>query len=312
MQLKVELKDINSFIQIARAGSLTRAAATANLPKSTLNNSVRRLEDVLEVQLFIRKSSRMTLTDAGRAYLEQCDKIFDSCEQAATAAQRAHNEMTGRVRIAASIEFGTAIVGAATHFLATEYPSIDFELRLVANDSTAVDHLEFDCQVHVGRAPESDFMCRKMGDVSYGVYASPALLEEHPKIVCAADLTSVPGVEHIKFGLPEPWRVAKKGDQVDLQFHRRFRVNDYWTAKHYAIYGDAFAYLPDFFVHYEVEQGSLLPVLPKQRPDETAVWVIYPAARHKNPRVMRIVDALCENFDKFTLNPGYSPVKPPE
>ena len=77
-------------------------------------------------------------------------------------------------------------------------------------------------------------------------------------------------------------------------------------AKYYAISGVSVAYLPDFFVHYEVEMGGLVPLMPEWRSPETAVWVIYPARRHKNPRVKLLVDTLCEKFDQFMVHPGYS------
>ena len=45
-----ELEDIRAFRQIARAGSLSRAAVTYNIPKATLSHHLRRLEDALKVR----------------------------------------------------------------------------------------------------------------------------------------------------------------------------------------------------------------------------------------------------------------------
>ena len=309
MRLKVELKDVDSFVQIARAGSLTKAALEANVPKATLSNSIRRLEDALNVQLFLRHSSGLSLTDAGQAYLENCEKIFDSCEYAATAAQSAHGSISGRIRIAASAEFGTSIVGAATRHLALQNPDLDFEVRLYTRESLSVDRIEFDCLIYVGLPSDSGLMCQKIGTVSYGLYASPQLIKKQPNLSRPEELANVPGVEYIRFGVPEPWQVVHNDRPQEIEFRRRFRVNDYWTAKHYAVYGDAFVYLPDFFVHYEVTQGSLLPVLSHLRSQEISVFAIYPAARHKNPRVRLVVDTLSEKFDAFTMDPGYSLIK---
>ena len=56
MSDQYELKDIRCFLSIARAGSISRAAATYNIPKATLSHHLRRLEDALHVELFVRKA----------------------------------------------------------------------------------------------------------------------------------------------------------------------------------------------------------------------------------------------------------------
>jgi DNA-binding transcriptional LysR family regulator len=50
-----ELEDIRAFRHIVRAGSLSRAAEIYNLPKATLGHHLRRLEDALQVELFVRQ-----------------------------------------------------------------------------------------------------------------------------------------------------------------------------------------------------------------------------------------------------------------
>ena len=52
MTTKVEFKDISNFVHVARTGSLTRAGMISGVPKATLSHSIRRLEDLLEVELF--------------------------------------------------------------------------------------------------------------------------------------------------------------------------------------------------------------------------------------------------------------------
>ena len=306
MRSSVELKDINGFVHLARAGTLTQAARDANLPKATLSQSLRRLEDTLSVELFIRSARGLTLTDSGRAYLENCQRIFDSCEMAASAAQRAHSSISGMVRIVASSEFGTSILGAATLYMAQENPGLDFEVRMYSGDTLIVDQPDFDCMIYVGTAPDSSFLCQKLGSVSYGIYASPAFLAQCGEIDSIDDVERMCGVEYLRHGIPEAWRLKQSGSDVTVRYERRFSVHDYWMAKYYAVSGVALAYLPDFFTHYEVAQGGLVPIQPLVRSDESSAWVIYPMTRHKNPRVKLVVQTLCEKFKEFIVHPGYA------
>jgi DNA-binding transcriptional LysR family regulator len=306
MAYKFELRDVHGFLQIARAGSLTAAAAAHNIPKATLSHSLRRLEDALQVELFTRKTRGMELTDAGREYFNNCTQIFDACEAAAGAAQRAHSTVSGRVKIAASAEFGTSIIGAAAHFLAQSHAQIDFDLQMYPHDRLIAGQTDFDCMIYVGHPPDSSLLARKMGEVSYGLYASPAFIGEYGAPKTADALNGLNGVVYTRSGIEEEWRLSQGGKGHIVTCHPRFRVNEYWMAKYFAVKDSVLAYLPDFFVHYEVDIGTLVPVLPQAQSEPVPVYVLYPAHRHRHPRIMMLVDALCEHFGEFIYSPGYT------
>lgn len=306
MLKKIELKDIGCFVQIARSGSLTRAAKDSNLPKATLSHNLRRLEDTLGVELFIRNTRGLTLTDAGKAFHEHSKRIFDSCEVAISAAQRAHSSLSGKIRLSASAEFGTSILGAATLYLAREFPAMEFEVRMYPSDTLLSEQHDFDCMIFVGTPPDSNYLCRKMGEVKYGIYASPSFLETFGRPTTPDEIEMIPGVRYTRNGIPESWLLKNGEKDRVFEFEPRFNVHDYWMAKYYAVAGVALAYLPDFFVHYEVNHQGLVPVLPEWQSESTAAWVIYPASRHRNPRIKLVADTLCERFEEFVVHPGYS------
>ena len=306
MREHLELKDINGFVHIVRAGNLSRASKETNVPKATLSHNLRRLEDALGVELCIRSSKGLTLTDAGRAFLEHCPQIFESCELASSAAQRAHSSIGGKIRLVGNAEFGTTILGAATLYLSQAHSSLEFDVRMYPSDTLIADLPDFDCLIYVGVAPDSDHICRKMGSASYGLYASPVYLEEFGVPKNPNDIRDLPGVRHTRNGIPEDWKLQNGGCELPVEFVPRFNVHDYWMAKYYAVSGAALAYLPDFFVHYEVNIGGLVPVLPESRSESILIWAIYPRSRHKNPRIKLVVDTLCKTFDRFIIHPGYS------
>jgi len=300
-----ELKDISCFIQIARAGSITRAADTYSVSKSTLSHHLQRLEDALQVELFVRKRRGLELTEAGREYLDNCTAIFDSCETAATAAQRAHSSISGSLRVVASSEFGTAILGAASHFYVRENPDIDIDIKIIPNDKLIVGDFDFDCMVFIGEPPNSALLRRTMGSVSYGIYASPDFLARHGTPETIDDVARLNGVMFFRNSVVEPWRLRRNKTGSEAKPIIKFKVNDYWMAKYFTALGSAISYLPDFFVEYEVETGALVPVLPDWRSEKQSIYVLYPAQRHRSPRVMKFVDIVCREFEQITRYPGY-------
>ena len=309
MSYPYELKDIGCFLQIARAGSMSRAAAINNVPKATLSHHLRRLEDALKVELFVRKAKGLELTDAGKEFLHHCSAIFDSCENAASAAQRAHSTIGGRIRVVGSTDFGTSIVGAAAHFFARSNPNIDFDLQMYPIDKIITGQFDFDCMIFVGEPPDSSLLRRKLGEVSYGLYASPEFIRSHKNLNSIEEISGLNGVVYLRNGIPEGWTLRNGKRTVHLEPYAKFNVNEYWMAKYFTVQGSAIGYLPNFFVKYEVAMGALVPILPEWRSDATTAYVIYPAQRHRNPRIMKLVDALCGHFEEFISQPGYSLVR---
>lgn len=164
--------------------------------------------------------------------------------------------------------------------------------------------------IFFGTAPSSDYVCRKLGHVSYRAYASPILLEKCGTPERIDDLSHMPGIEYTRKGISEPWLLQDDESKQVAHYNIRFSVHDYWMAKFYAVSGDAVTYLPDFLVYYEVAQCSLVPLLkPAEDAEQVSVWAIYGAARHKNPRVKLVVDTLCKQFSSVIHHPGYALIR---
>ncbi|MBZ7927730.1 LysR family transcriptional regulator [Ensifer adhaerens] len=306
MPYPYDLNDIHCFLQIARAGSISAAALSFNIPKATLSHSLRRLEDALQVELFVRRARGLQLTEAGDQFLANCGMIFESCENAVSAAQRAHSTLGGRLRLFASAEFGTTISGAATLAMSLAHPKIEFDIHLFPSERNMVTQNDFDCLIFVGEPPESSLLRRKMGSVSYGLYASPDFISKHGMPLVPEVVNDYDAVSYVRCGIPEEWQLSQGKSKITLKPRTKLQTNEYWMAKYFAVHGMAMGYFPDFFVKFETEQGYLSAILPEWRSDDIPVYVLYPAQRHRNPRVMSLVNVLCSQFEEFVSSPRYS------
>lgn len=301
-----ELRDIKSFMMIARTGSISRASTMYNVPKATLSHHLRRLEDYLKVELFVRKTKGLELTDAGREFLEHSACIVESCEAATNAAQRAHSSLSGRIRIIASSAFGTALIGAAATHFSAQHPNVDFDLQVYPNEKLLAGQFDFDCMIFVGDPPASSLLQRKMGEVSFGLYASPAFIGKYGQPQSLDDIKSLEAVVYLRDGLPEKWNLRDGKKEIRLEPRAKFNVNEYWMAKYLVVETETLGYLPDFFVRNEVSKGILIPILPDLRSDNVPVFAVYPSQRHRTPRIMRLIEDLCKHYQMFIRSPGYS------
>jgi len=129
----VTLNQLRAFVEAERLGSFTAAAEALQVAQASISELVRRLEDELDAQLFVRGSRRLTLTAAG-------EQLLPYAQQAVLAADGGAQA----VRSVGSLGGGTATFGVprnADYYLLSSlvqtfhnrYP--DVRVRLVGQNS---------------------------------------------------------------------------------------------------------------------------------------------------------------------------------
>ncbi len=127
------LNQLRAFAEAARLGSFTAAADAMQVAQASVSELVRRLEDELDAQLFVRGSRRLALTAAGRELLPYAQQSVHAADGGVQA-----------VRSVGSLGGGTATFGVPrnadyyllSHLVQTfhmRYPSV--RVRLVGQNS---------------------------------------------------------------------------------------------------------------------------------------------------------------------------------
>jgi DNA-binding transcriptional LysR family regulator len=98
----VELRHLRYFIAVAEELNFSRAAQRMHMAQPPLSAAIRQLERDLGVDLFVRTTREVKLTDAGHAFLAGARRTLADAERAAADAKRAAAGELGRLRIAYS------------------------------------------------------------------------------------------------------------------------------------------------------------------------------------------------------------------
>jgi hypothetical protein len=98
----VELRHLRYFIAVAEELNFSRAAERMHMAQPPLSAAIRQLERDLGVDLFVRTTREVRLTDAGRAFLQGARRTLADAERAAEDAKRAAAGELGHLRIAYS------------------------------------------------------------------------------------------------------------------------------------------------------------------------------------------------------------------
>ena len=162
------------LVAVVEAGSLSAASRRLGMPLATVSRRISELEGHLKTRLVSRSTRQMTLTDAGRSYVEACKRIIEQVEDAERTATGEFSTPKGHLTITAPVVFGRLhLLPVALEFL-TAYPDID--LRLVLSDRV-LNLLEdnIDLAVRIGILPDSSLIATRIGSTRRVVVREPGL-----------------------------------------------------------------------------------------------------------------------------------------
>src|SRR5262249_22824569 len=158
------LESMSILLTAVEAGSLSAAARRLATPLSTVSRKISELETHLKARLLNRSGRKLTLTDAGRNYVEACRRILEDVGEAERAASGEYSAPKGNLIITAPIVFGRLhVLPIAMDFLKA-YPDVD--IRYVLTDRV-VNLLEdnVDLAARIGELPDSSLIATRVGAV---------------------------------------------------------------------------------------------------------------------------------------------------
>jgi len=155
----------------------------ANRPS---RKTVAQLEDRLGVQLLVRTTRSLTLTDAGRRFHDNAKGAIDGVNLAERVA-RGEGGVTGTLRVSASICFTRIhVMPRLPEFLA-QHPTVDIEM-IVDDRFVNLAEERMDLAFRTGRLTDSSLIARKIGQARTRVMASASYWKAHGKPKAPDDL----------------------------------------------------------------------------------------------------------------------------
>jgi LysR family transcriptional regulator, nitrogen assimilation regulatory protein len=93
--LGIELRQLRYFVAVARAGSFVAAGEKVRISQPALGHQIKHLEKLLCVSLFTRHSRGVMLTEAGKIFLPEAEKVLRTVDQAAAAISPYRDALVG-------------------------------------------------------------------------------------------------------------------------------------------------------------------------------------------------------------------------
>jgi len=220
--------DYRIVYQVAESGSLSKAATKLQCNHATVLRRVNRLENALNIKLFIRHQRGYKLTDAGTILMNEMPAIFTEFNRLESLLGNVEQDISGNLRITSVLEF-TALLNPALLQLRKAYPKL--RIQVISTDeiiplASGAVHVS----LRAGSKPQDpDLIARKIMDIKMGYYATddyvkqhglPANINDynqHDWVMPSADKQYLPFVKNVLKHIDKERIVYQSNDFLDVQ-----------------------------------------------------------------------------------------------
>jgi DNA-binding transcriptional LysR family regulator len=285
------------FATVVDAGGFTAAAERLGMSRAAVSKHVLQLEERLGARLLNRTTRRVSVTESGRTFYEQCRRILADLEDAERAAGELHNEPRGELRIMAPTNFGLAEIGAAITDLALAYPRLRINLTL--NDHVT-DPIEegYDIAISVGRprGASSSLIARKLNNSRRILCASPDYLARRGTPRRPEDLTQHACLTYSYLEEPDEWHLIGHDGERVVKISGPIVTSHREVLKTAVVRGLGIAYGPVIFFREYLKAGRVVEVLPKFKLPEETIYAVYPVGQQRSAKVLAFNDFMTRYF----------------
>jgi DNA-binding transcriptional LysR family regulator len=286
------------FAHVAELRSFSRAAERLGLTRSAISKHVVQLESLLGVQLIVRTTRKLALTDAGERVYESCARMAAEVAAANEAAQGHGSLIAGKLRVTAPAALGSQYLVPLVGEFMQLHPALEIDLIF---DDAYVDLLDerIDIALRVGGRHEQSFVSRRLATVELWIVAGPAYLARVGAPRTAEDLTKhewlvhAPGAQAAR---TNKLNLRKGKRVVSVATRGRLSCNSGPSNLSAALAGLGLLLVPDFEVAHELRAGRLVRVLPSWQLEQRSLELVFPPRRHVLGRVRALTDFLATRF----------------
>jgi len=288
-------EEIETFVRVVEAGSITKAAIQLKVAKSAVSRRLKELEARLGTQLMTRTTRKLTLTDTGETLYNRFVVVLADWAESESAASDAQTTLAGSIRIAAPQSFGVAHLGPAIIDFMHENLLVDFDIDF---SDRKIDLIAegMDLAIRIGDLSDSSLIARKIASISTAAAASPAYLKQHGTPHSPDDLNTHKELRYgIRTNASWPYR-GPDAAEGQIEMLPRLRATNGEFLRDAAVAGEGVLIEPRFIIYENLRNGSLVEILPDYEWPQLSVYAVYPPTRHLSVRVRAFVNFLIERY----------------
>ncbi|MHA3049997.1 LysR family transcriptional regulator [Acinetobacter sp. ANC 4639] len=294
-----KVNDLEFFLKIVEAGSLTRAAILLESSLPSMSRRLSQLEQRLGVKLIDRNARRFKLTEKGQYFLEQTQQIVLLIENMENTLQSGQEVLNGILRIGSLIQFGKGhLAGWITEF-STQHPNLKIELILSDSKTDLLEQeLDFSFQIEAPVGIEYGVMQVFQGKKIY--CASPEYLQKygipsHPKDLIEHNCICLIRNRHTF----NEWSFMDYDHEISIKVSPKLASDSSDIVRQWVLDGLGIAYKLNWDIHPDLVSGKIVECLEEFNPFKKSLYLVYLRDQAKYSKYLAFLNFIHEKSQQL-------------
>ncbi|MEY4267810.1 MAG: hypothetical protein RIS90_2345 [Pseudomonadota bacterium] len=284
-------RNMHLFVEVAKASSFRRAAEVLGLPNSTVSRRIAELERDVGLRLFNRSTRRVELTEGGRLYFANCQRIIQEAVLAHQALTDLQAQPSGVIRASLPVDFSVIYLGPLLADFSRRYPGIRFDLDLTPSQADLVGD-PVDVAIRMGPPKDQNLIARPIARLDTELVAAPDYLRRRGVPVQPQDLA---GHDCLRMK-DAPWVLFHRdGSSQSVEVGGQFIANSRGLLQQLALSGQGIVQTANSWVQADLAAQRLVRVLPEWTPPVVSAYALT-ATRLLPAKVRVFIDYLVANM----------------
>ncbi|MCI1004889.1 MULTISPECIES: LysR family transcriptional regulator [unclassified Herbaspirillum] len=297
------LQSMRVFAKVVEQGSFVRAAELLDISNAVATRFIADLEAHLGTRLLNRSTRRLSLTEAGQAYLERVRMILSEVDDAEALVSMETKRPAGTLAIYSNAGFGQSQLGEMLAAYSGSYPDVGLDIYL---SDRSIDLVEEGIDIGFFSSLQkfdASMIVRQLGVAKVILCASPAYLARAGAPEQPEDLSRHSCLNFSHEYLRHHWHVNTEAGVMDVPIVSKVVSNSGVLLRDLALAGMGIVMRPSYSLGDDLRCGKLVQVLPDFDMGQVVISMVYPSRRLLSAKVRSFADFISARFPHPETDP---------
>lgn len=291
-----KLECIITFIAVVEENGFAAAAKKHRVSTAAVSRQITALEHALGAQLLRRTTRRLSLTEVGSEYYQQCKKTLSALQAAEEAVVGSQKEATGLLHVMSNRYFAEKFILPRLKTFMQQNPKLRIKLEVAERfPDLSIEGIDLIFGVSMEGPPE--LIRRKVASTRYVLCAAPNYLKKQGTPKTPADLAKHSYITHT---MRVPDNVLKFDENIEVYVDPILWLNDSRAMLDCALQGLGVVRLHDYIVDEALANKKLIEILPQYNCSEIPVFLYYQQNKYLQPKIRKFIDFYTKETIAYT------------
>jgi DNA-binding transcriptional LysR family regulator len=282
---------MKSFVRTVETGSFSAVARELSTSQPTISKQIAALEEYLDVQLLIRSTRKVSMTDEGVRFYEHCQHVLEVLAEAESSVGKRQNP-SGILRVNCLVAFGQMQVLPRLKEFLDRYPDIKVDLTMSEHFVDLVGE-GLDLAIRIGNFVDRSLISQPIGISRFVTVASMTYLEKFGEPQVPTDLLQHNCIVYTHQATGNEW--IFRGTSVRVKGN--LQVNNSIAHREAVLAGIGIGASPMWVFSKELQTKSVKVVLAEYEPEPLLIQAVFRRGRFQSAKVKCFIDFMQNEFE---------------